>query len=206
MDNWLIGDRVAVPNRSGSSADLDEKVKIVGYGHTHLHYQAKFADGEIKEVYSGNILVDTDHQTSLDVAEVGGDHLLMLTYKPNPALDPVAQTVGDGLERMSKMRLDVLALVMQGVSLYSSTGNAIDALRRNAPPSDVDDGSNHYTATLIFTQGKMVIEGTIIHVLATIADNEKREGWLSTKKSPKLIKAEADAAEKRRQRDLAAAL
>lgn len=56
---------------------------------------------------------------------------------------------------------------------------------------------NFYTAIVTNTHGLVNIEGTIIFVLATIAEQEKRSGYVSTIHSPELEIALKVAAQRR---------
>ncbi len=42
------------------------------------------------------------------------------------------------------------------------------------------DYNNHFSATVNFTHGQVTIQGTIIFVMAQVAELEKKEGYVST--------------------------
>ena len=130
MSLYLINDRATATRRG----EPDEKVTIVGYGQG-ANVRVKFPDGEVLERHPSQLLVDTDHLTSLDLDELKGDHLVSFTHRSSPAISPVAKAVPD-IKAISKIRLDVLCLLVEAALHYPNTGAAISVLISNIPKKE----------------------------------------------------------------------
>lgn len=130
MAFYLHGDRVTAC-RDGEN---EEKVTIESFVDSDV-YKVKFPDGEILTRHAHQLLVDQDHQTCFNIDECGKDHVVSFQFHPSPAIDPVAKDLS-GITKVTKLRMDVLTLIVDAVSMYPNTGAAITALIENIPKKD----------------------------------------------------------------------